>query len=82
RVLVITDNAKAKGDALATKLGEEFRSLKGQFAPPVTPLDAAIDKALGGPANGPRVIADSTDNAGGGAASDNTNIIHRLRERG
>jgi microcystin degradation protein MlrC len=82
RVLVITDNDKAKGDALAAKLGEEFRSLKGQFAPPVTPLDEALDRALGGAANGPRVIADSTDNAGGGAASDNTNIIHRLRERG
>lgn len=82
RVLVITDDRKAVGDALATKLGEEFRSLKGQFAPPVVPLDEALDMALGSKANGPSVIADSTDNAGGGAASDNTNIIHRLRERG
>jgi microcystin degradation protein MlrC len=28
------------------------------------------------------VVADSSDNAGGGAASDNTNIIRRLLERG
>jgi microcystin degradation protein MlrC len=28
------------------------------------------------------VVADPTDNAGGGAASDNTNIIRRLLERG
>lgn len=82
RVLVITDNNKAAGDALATRLGEEVRSLRGQFAPPVVPLDEALDRALGSTSNGPSVIADSTDNAGGGAASDNTNIIHRLRERG
>jgi microcystin degradation protein MlrC len=82
RVLVITDDAKAAGDALATRLGEEFRALKGQFAPPVVPLDQALDQALASTGNRPSVIADSTDNAGGGAASDNTNIIHRLRERG
>jgi microcystin degradation protein MlrC len=82
RVLVITDDAKAAGDALATRLGEEFRALKGQFAPPVVPLDQALDQALASTGNRPSVIADSTDNAGGGAASDNTTIIHRLRERG
>ena len=53
RVLVITDNAKAAGDALATRLGEEIRSLKGQFAPPVVPLDEALDRALGSTAQRP-----------------------------
>lgn len=82
RVLVVTDNAKAAGDALAKQLGEEFRALKGQFHPPVTPLDAALDRALAAPDGKPVVIGDSTDNAGGGAASDNTNILRRLIERG
>ena len=82
RVLVVTDNAKAAGDALAKKLGEEFRALKGQFAPPVTPLDEALDRALARPDGKPVVIGDSTDNAGGGAASDNTNVLRRLIERG
>src|SRR6478672_10517339 len=66
RVLVITNNAKAAGDALATRLGEEFRTLKGRFAPPVVPLDQALDQALTSTGNRPSVIADSTDNAGGG----------------
>ena len=59
RVLVITDDAKAAGDALATRLGEEFRALKGQFAPPVVPLDQALDQALASTGNRPSVIADS-----------------------
>lgn len=82
RVLVVTNDAKAKGDALARRLGEEFRALRGRFAPPVVPLDEAIDRALAAPAGKPVVIADSTDNAGGGAASDNTNVLRRLLERG
>lgn len=82
RVLVVTDNAKAKGDALAKQLGEEFRGLKGKFAPPVVPLDEALDRALAAPAGKPVVLGDSSDNAGGGAASDNTNVLRRMLERG
>ncbi|MGL4323425.1 MAG: M81 family metallopeptidase [Beijerinckiaceae bacterium] len=82
RVLVVTNNAKSTGDALAKKLGEEFRALKGTFAPPVTPLDAALDRALAARPGKPVVIGDSTDNAGGGAASDNTNVLRRMLDRG
>jgi microcystin degradation protein MlrC len=80
RVLVVTDNAKAKGDALATSLGEEVRGKRGAWYPPYLSIDGAIDAAYAEP-RGPVVVADPTDNAGGGAASDNTNIIHRLIER-
>ncbi len=82
RVLVITNDAKPAGDALATRIGEAFRALKGTFHPPVTPLDEALDRALAAPPGKPVVIGDSTDNAGGGAASDNTNILRRMLERG
>src|SRR5205085_5345344 len=41
----------------------------------------AIDFALAQSA-GPVVIADTTDNAGGGAPSDNTSFLHRLIARG
>jgi microcystin degradation protein MlrC len=81
RVLVVTDDAKAKGDALARELGEEVRAKRGTWAPQYVPLDAAIDAAYAA-ARGPTVVADPSDNAGGGAASDNTNVIRRLLERG
>ena len=45
RVLVVTDNAKAKGDALARALGEEVRAKRGTWAPPDLGLDEAIDAA-------------------------------------
>ena len=81
RVLVVTDDAKPTGDALARALGEEVREKRTQWRPPYLSLDAAIDAAYAAP-RGPVVVADPTDNAGGGAASDNTNIIRRLIERG
>ena len=80
RVLVVTDNAKAKGDALARELGEEVRAKRGLWRPPALGLDEAIDRAYAQP--GPVVVADPSDNAGGGAASDNTNVLRRLIERG
>lgn len=33
RILVVMDRDKAKGDALATKIGEEFISMRGKTAP-------------------------------------------------
>ena len=81
RMLVVTDNAKARGDALAQELGAEIRAKRGTWYPPYLTIDAAIDAAYAEP-KGPVVVADPSDNAGGGAASDNTNIIRRLLERG
>src|SRR4030095_2189485 len=81
RMLVVTNDAKAKGDALARELGEEVRAGRGSWYPPYLSIDEAIDTAYAEP-KGPVVVADSSDNAGGGAASDNTNIIRRLLERG
>jgi microcystin degradation protein MlrC len=81
RVLVVTDNAKAKGDALAAELAEEIRQKRGTWYPPYLTYDDAITAAYA-EEKGPVVVADPSDNAGGGAASDNTNIIRRLLERG
>ncbi len=33
RILVVTDNDKAKANALATSIGEEFVSMRGKTAP-------------------------------------------------
>jgi microcystin degradation protein MlrC len=81
RILVLTDNAKPHGDKLAEEIGRELIALKEQAAPPEYSVDGAIDFALAHP-GGPIVIADTTDNAGGGAPSDNTTFIHRLIARG
>jgi microcystin degradation protein MlrC len=81
RMLVVTNDAKPKGNALARELGEEVRAKRGTWYPPYLSIDEAIDAAYAEP-KGPVVVADSSDNAGGGAASDNTNIIRRLLARG
>ncbi|SDJ43970.1 M81 family metallopeptidase [Lutimaribacter saemankumensis] len=80
RILVYTNGDKAHGDALARDLGEMVISMRGRTASPLLSIDAAIDAALAAP-QGPVVIADPTDNAGGGAPSDNTDILKRLIER-
>jgi microcystin degradation protein MlrC len=81
RILVITDDAKQRGDRLAEQIGRELISFREQAAPPEYSVDGAIDVALAQD-GGPVVIADTTDNAGGGAPSDNTTFLHRLIARG
>lgn len=80
RVLVITDDAKAEGDALAERLGRELWERRGSWSEPALPLGAALDRALTG--GGATIVAEPPDNAGGGAASDNTDSLHELLRRG
>src|SRR3954452_19941652 len=81
RIIVLMDDAKPHGDRLAEAIGRELIALREQATPPEYSVDGAIDFALSHP-GGPIVIADTTDNAGGGAPSDNTTFIHRLIARG
>ena len=80
RILVITDDDKRHGDKLAEAVGRELIAFREQAAPPAYTVDGAIDFALA-QGHGPVVIADTTDNAGGGAPSDNTTFLHRLIAR-
>lgn len=73
--------AVEKGKALARKLADELIALRGALEIPMPDIDEALDQALAYP-GGPVIIADSADNAGGGAASDSTFILRRLIERG
>ncbi|MDM9559470.1 MULTISPECIES: M81 family metallopeptidase [Bordetella] len=81
KVLVYTDGDQAQADALARRLGEEIIGFRDQLAPPYPGVDEALDQAL---AHGefPVVLADSADNAGGGAPSDSTFILERILARG
>ncbi len=81
KMLVITDNRKADGDALAERLGRELYDLRGRcFAELLTP-DQGLDRALA-THGGPVVLADCLDNPGGGLAGDSTTILHRMLARG
>jgi microcystin degradation protein MlrC len=81
RILVIADGDKAKADALATKLGEEFVSMRGKTMPEFFTVEEGVRVAMEAP-EGPIVIAEPSDNAGGGAPSDNTTILRELIARG
>lgn len=81
RILVVTDNDAAKGEALARQLGHELYAMRHELAPPYMELDEALDH-IAAKGDGPYVIADPADNAGGGAPSDSTAILRRIIERG
>jgi microcystin degradation protein MlrC len=81
RILVVADGDKAKADALATKLGEEFVSMRGKTMPEFFTVEEGVRIAMDAP-EGPIVVAEPSDNAGGGAPSDNTSILRELIARG
>ena len=91
KVLVYTDALQdpggARGRELAQELADQLRRLREHLSPATLGMsvDAALDAALAdpGPAagRGPVVLADGSDNPGGGAAGDSTFILRRALER-
>ncbi|HEY5634287.1 MAG TPA: M81 family metallopeptidase [Burkholderiaceae bacterium] len=77
RILVVADGDKAKADALATRLGEEFVSMRGKTMPQFLSVPDGLAAAIAFD-GAPVVLADPADNAGGGAPSDNTTILREL----
>lgn len=85
RIMVVTDNQKAKGDVLAERLGRELYALREELAMEMVGIDIGIDRALAAHERNPSkpgVIADVWDNPGGGVAGDGTHILRRMIERG
>jgi len=80
RVLVVADGSKAKADALATRLGQEFVSMRGKTMPEFHDVEDGVAAALASNV-APVVMAEPSDNAGGGAPSDNTSILRELIAR-
>ncbi|MCB0120638.1 MAG: M81 family metallopeptidase [Caldilineaceae bacterium] len=81
RVLVVTDDQPQKGAALAKQLGDEFYAMRDSVQPNYYTMDGALDAALeidGGPV----VLADVSDNSGGGAPNDSTFFMRCILERG
>ena len=80
KVLVLTDDRQAFGDALAKTLAGEIIGFRDQLLADYRDADATIDAALAID-GGPVVIADSADNPGGGSAGDSTFLLRRLAGR-
>lgn len=81
RLLVVTDDDATRGDALARELGRELIGLRGRTMGTYLGLEEGLQVAAEA-REGPVVLADMGDNAGAGAASDNTTLLRALLARG
>jgi microcystin degradation protein MlrC len=79
-VVVTTADDEALADATADEIATDFLTLIKANTWSGLDVGQAIDEAIRRP-NGPVVIADRSDNAGAGAASDSTYILAELIER-
>jgi microcystin degradation protein MlrC len=82
KILVVTDNDRPKAERLARELGMEFFALRAEAQPAYATLDQAMARAASHNQPRPLVLADVSDNAGGGASSDSTFILQAMLERG
>jgi microcystin degradation protein MlrC len=77
KMIVYTDGARELGDAVANHFGDRLVSLRGQTMPPLLQAEAAVDRARKAK-RGPLILADVSDNPGGGAPGDSTFLIKAL----
>jgi microcystin degradation protein MlrC len=76
KVLVITDGDAALADACATETGHKIYRAREELLPKFPEIGDALKSA--GQSNGCVVLADTADNAGGGAPSDNVAILRAM----
>ncbi|HET9029290.1 MAG TPA: M81 family metallopeptidase, partial [Candidatus Aquilonibacter sp.] len=81
KVLAIADRDEALAKSVAQHFGRRFQEIRGAALLRGMPLDDALD-LVERAAEGPIVLADVADNAGGGAPGDSTFILRALLERG
>jgi microcystin degradation protein MlrC len=81
KMLVYTDGDAEAGAALARELGREIWDLREETKIRQLPMSAALDR-MGAANTGPLVVADISDNAGGGAPADSTFVARAILERG
>jgi microcystin degradation protein MlrC len=96
KMLVITDDRPEEGAKLAEQLGREIYAMRREIEPPWLNLEPALERVFAissgkeqdrsvdikGGGNAPVVIADVSDNSGGGAPNDSTFVLRALIERG
>ena len=79
RVLVITDGDMARAAELAEKIGRKVYEAREALLPRFPGVEAALTEALETP--GLVVLADTADNAGGGAPGDNTSLLKAMLDK-
>lgn len=82
KLVVVTNNNKAKGDKLAKELGMRLFDMRGKVMPEQINETQAVNQALSISSDKPVVIADVWDNPGGGTAGDATVLLQELISRG
>ena len=78
--LAITNNDPALAEQIADELIAAIDTEKDKLHEEYLTLDEALDLALQ-PGDGPIVIADTSDNPGGGGLANSTHILRRVLER-
>lgn len=81
RAVAICDGDADQAAAEAEKLGRKIFALRHELHRVLPDIDTALDMAEAEP-KGPVVLADMSDNAGGGAPSDATFLLRAMIERG
>jgi len=81
RALAVTDGDADLAARMARELGGKLFAERHEIFQPVHDIPTALDMAAAAPA-GPLVLADMSDNAGGGAPSDATFLLRAMLERG
>ena len=85
KILVIADGDMAHAEAVAQRLGRELWDMREAATARLDSIDEGLDAAMAdgaGGGAGPAVLADASDNPGGGAPSDNTAVLRRVLDRG
>jgi microcystin degradation protein MlrC len=80
RVLAITDGDPALAAQIAERIGREIYAAREALLPRFPGVAAALDEAQA--SAGLVVLADTADNAGGGAPGDNTALLKAMLDRG
>lgn len=80
-VVVVSDGRRGHAEQTAQHIAGEFFALREQIVVEKVGTEEALDRALRSE-RGPVVIADTTDNPGGGAPGDSTFLLRGLLERG
>jgi microcystin degradation protein MlrC len=80
KVLAIADNDAELAARVAEEFGRDIYRLRDRLLPRLPSIEAALDQAAR--SNGRSVLADTADNAGGGAPSDNTAFLAAIIEKG
>ncbi|HEY2035331.1 MAG TPA: M81 family metallopeptidase [Rhizomicrobium sp.] len=80
KVLAITDGDAGLAESVATEIGRDIYSNRDALLPRFPKIEEALGAAR--ETNGCAVLADTADNAGGGAPSDNVALLRAMLDKG